>query len=106
MKVKGFFDKPEEVVLRLGRYARHNNLAIRLITKSGEPWTTMTVNLDEKLPSNYAYVDVNNFAEAEEFIQTYSLGTYTGLYSRSGYVNYPLYKFDLEQLRKYEREDS
>lgn len=83
----------------------NQNLAIRLWTDEGEPWTTLTVNLDEnlidELGEEYAFVDVNNFPEAEEFIAKYGIGEPMNVYKTSGFVRYPLYKFDLKKLKEY-----
>lgn len=83
----------------------NQNLAIRLWTDEGEPWATLTVNLDEnlydELGEEYAFVDINNFPEAEEFIAKYGIGESLHMYKTSGYVRYPLYKFDLEKLKEY-----
>ena len=104
MTVKDYFGNPIEVLPRLGKYAYTNNLAIRLVTKDGEPWATLTVNLDVKLPPDYAYVDINNFDDASVFIEENGLGEWTGGIKQSGFVIYPLYKFDLEKLKQLERE--
>ena len=83
----------------------NQNLAIRLWTDEGEPWATLTVNLDERLydelGEEYAFVDINNFPEAEEFIAKYGIGESLHMYKTSGYVRYPLYKFNLDKLKEY-----
>ena len=61
----------------------------------------MTVNLDEKLAEDEAYVDLNNWPDAAEIINTYKLGKCVGAAS-SGYCMYPRVKFDLEKLRRYD----
>ena len=104
MTVKDYFGNPIEVLPRLGKYAQNNNLAIRLITKGGEPWATLTVNLDTKLPEDHAFVDINNFDDASVFIEENGLGEWTGGMRHSGYCVYPLYKFDLEKLKQLEKE--
>ena len=104
MTVKDYFGNPIEVLPRLGKYASTNNLAIRLVTTTGEPWSTLTVNLDIKLPPDYAYVDVNNDPGAKAFISNNKLGEWTGGVRQSGFVVYPLYKFDLDRLKKLEKE--
>ena len=67
-----------------------------------EPFSNFTVNLPEyKSDSNCAFVDINNFGEAENLIRAYKLGEPTGRYGRSGYCTYPEYRFDLDEIRKY-----
>lgn len=67
-----------------------------------EPYADITVNL-EGYPTkgSCAFVDTNNFANAEQLIKQYKLGTPTGRLGRSGYCTYPEYKFDLNEIRKY-----
>lgn len=97
MILKDFYDKDIEVMAYRHEYM-NDNLAIRLVTTYGEPWTTLTVNLGVKLPSNYAYVDTNNNPDIEKFIKDNELGEFAGGYMTSGYCRYPLYKFDLTKL--------
>ena len=87
---------------RLG-YA-DGGLAIELWDKTqSEIVAVLTTNLGEKLPPNCAYVDTNNFPEAEEFIRKYQLGTkQEGYDKQSGYCIYPLYEFDLSKLTEIE----
>ena len=66
----------------------------------------LTVNLGEKLTDGEAYVDTNNIPNAEEFIAEYELGTPLGVLRRSGFCEYPLYNFNLENVKKYEREEA
>lgn len=77
----------------------HNgNLAIELWCYDfgmPSPYVSLTVNFDEKLPDDYAYVDTNNFPKAEEFIEKHGLGVKTGKYRHSRYCSYPLYKFNI-----------
>ena len=85
-------------------YHYGGGLRISLWDEKAGPFTTLTVNLEgydvkEKFGDNYAFVDTNNFPEAEEFIKKHKLGEFTGLGGVSGYCTYPLYKFDLERLR-------
>lgn len=91
----------EPVTLRMGEYY-NGNLAISLDCCEG-PYATITVNLDGTLCPEYAYVDTNNCPWAEEFIEKYHLGESTGLSRRSGYCEYPLYKFDIKKLEALER---
>lgn len=102
MYVTDYYGNKVKVYPLIASYFNYN-LAIRLWTDDGEPWCTLTVNLPgaEDLPADYAYVDVNNFPEAEEFIKKYNLGEPTGLTKQSGFVVYPLYKFDLQKLKEY-----
>ena len=79
----------------------NGNLAIRMITEDDEVFATMTVNLGEEedvLPKDQAYLDVNNLPEIEDFVVKNKLAEPMEIVRQSGYVVYPLYKFNLEEL--------
>lgn len=84
------------VTFEKGNYLNNNNLYIGVIAWDEgypEPWCDMTVNLQGKLPDNYAYVDTNNGGnELLEFIIENNLGTQVGV-GASGFCVYPLVKF-------------
>lgn len=97
--------------LNLSKYVADSSLALSLVSVDGEPITTLTVCLhydDEsiKLEEGYCYIDNNNNPYAEEFIITNKLGSYARkpngdvIYKRSGYCNYPLFKMNMDYLRK------
>lgn len=102
MIVKDYFGNDVHVYPTISRYAHGGGLCIQLWAENSEPWATMTVNLDDKLyerfGEEYAYVDVNNFPEAIELIERYNLAENTGCVRQSGFVQYPLYRFDLAKL--------
>lgn len=90
-----------EIWFTITKYLDNDNLAIQAWCDEG-PYAMMTVNLDEKLPEDEAYVDLNNWIGAARIIDDYELGTPVGV-SSSGYCIYPRVKFDLEKLRRYNR---
>lgn len=97
MKIKGYSQEYEVKVNKV-TYDSNGNLAVVLDCydeefKCWEPYGNLTVNLQEKLPDNYGYIDVNNIPNAEEFIEENHLGEFTGEYGFSGFCCYPLYKF-------------
>ncbi len=81
-------------------YRYGNVLAVELVEESGEPFATLTVNLDSMfaLDKNQSYIDTNNCPWAENFIKENSLGKPTGHLGFSGFCSYPLYIFDLDKL--------
>lgn len=84
-------------------YCVDDSLAIELVdNKNHECFAMLTVNLSEslycKLPEDVQAVDVNNCPWAEKFIEENKLGKPLGITIRSGYCDYPLYKFDLSKL--------
>ena len=88
------YDAPYDVYARRSMYY-DGNLAIVLFCNNGECYGNLTVNLGERLPSDMAYVDTNNMPDAIRFIEENKMGTFTGKKSRSGFCEYPLYRFDL-----------
>ena len=110
MKIKSVYtDGAYKVFLQIHRYVNNQNLAIQILVDEGhyyEPYGMLTVNLTDTLPEDMAYVDTNNIANAEEFIKEYKLGEPTGKVMRSGFCEYPLYRFDLETVNKYVREEA
>ena len=92
----------QEVSLKINSYLNNRGLYIGLVTYSDgypEPYGDLTVNLAHKAPDYCGYVDINDMPELEHFIQENELGEFTGLTQRSGFVEYPLYLFDVEKLR-------
>ena len=79
-------------------YTNNGNLAICLLEDDRAPFATLTVNLEEKLPHGYAYVDTNNCPWAVDFIDDNNLGEFVGAYGQSGFCTYPLYKFNEEVI--------
>lgn len=95
------YGKPYDVKIKVSEYY-NGNLCIQLICENGEPYGNLTVNFNNNLPVNMAYVDTNNMPDAERFIRENQLGTFMGTTKPSGYCEYPLYKFLLESLWKEE----
>lgn len=81
---------------RRGEYTQ-GGLGIHLYEK-GEPFCALTVWLEPLADPTEAFVDTNNFPEAEEFIRIHKLGTFTGTTAYSGFCEYPLYRFDLSKI--------
>lgn len=71
-----------------------------------EYFSTLTVCLGEDRrfsEPGFAYVDTNNMPGAEQFIKENGLGEPTGAWTRSGFCTYPLYKFNIDELKKHVR---
>lgn len=94
-----------EVNLIVDRYINSNALYLGLVDKNGELYTDLTVNLPfysrDFVRNNESYLDTNNSKYVEDFINKYKLGEFTGIYSSSGFCEYPLYEFNIEQIKKY-----
>lgn len=85
----------------------NGRMGIQLMEDGVIPYATLTVNLPNtilKVQPNQAFVDLNNFPTAEDFVTHNGLGKFTGLYDVSGFCTYPLYEFDLDKLNEMKEE--
>lgn len=82
----------------------NGTLALEVFSKNGRSQFRLTVNLPDNIvpliDTSCQFVDVNNVDIAEEFIEETELGIPVGITQRSGYVEYPLYKFDLSKTNE------
>lgn len=78
------------------------NLAVLLVDDDGEFWSDVTVNLPGYLvEENEAFVNVNAYSDVVGMLEKYEIAKPTGVKVNSGFVTYPLYKFDMDKLLKY-----
>ena len=90
-----------EVNTEITSYVDNGTLAILLWCEDG-PFATLTVNLpDSTHREGCQFVGMNNCPWAEDFINKYNLGRFTGHYGVSGFCIYPEYEFNLEEIEKY-----
>lgn len=82
----------------------NKNLAIMIYLDTRELFGTLTTNICP-LEEDEAAIDINNFPEAEEVIYNYHLGENTGKTIKSGFCEYPIYKFNLKEVSKYSVSD-
>lgn len=80
------------------KYQNNGNLAIQVMSEDEEyggwePWCSLTVNLDKKLPENQAYLDTNNCSREiiiwlyhNHYVSDVGVGF-------SGFCSYPLVEF-------------
>ena len=109
------FDKAE-CYLILNRYKADNNLAIDFVSTDGDPITRLTVcatpsYLTFNKDYDVAFVDVYNNPTAMNFLDEYKLGKLVRIKGKiviyaSRFCEYPLYKFNLEKIRKYAIQDN
>ena len=95
------WDEVFNISLKENIYANNGNLAIQMFDWEegwAEPFAMLTVNLDEKLPEGYAYVDVNNLDGVGDWIIENGLGEYAGKDRVSGFCIYPLFKFNMDAV--------
>lgn len=100
-----YYDTVYTLYTRVSTYYANNNLAIEIVCwneeDGTEPFASLTVNTQTILPANQAAVDTNNFPEAIQLIEEYRLGVPTGEYVYSGYCRYPIYEFNIQELKDY-----
>lgn len=97
------FDKKYELYVNVCKYTSNSNIAVQLITRDGEPFANLTVNIME-LAEPLACIDTNNVARAEHLIKRYNLGAPTGEVVESGFCIYPIFLLNLYELEKYSKE--
>lgn len=83
-----------EVDIVKSRYVANGRMALQMYCEDG-PFGTLTVNLDGPVfGDNTAYIDINNMPGAIDFLEGIGAGECTGYVWGSGFVSYPLFKFD------------
>lgn len=105
----GIYSKGKMKLLLSSYMSNGSCMAISLLMAEGgdypdEPYGNLTVNLSdgfEVLPKYHAYIDVNNMPEAAGVLSESGLAMPTGDMRQSGFVTYPLYKFDKDVLAEY-----
>lgn len=103
MTVKTEYGTYEDCVLVLWNYWTDNTLSISILNATDGAIATITKCLnDSSNAENESFVDTNNCPWALDFIEEYHLGEFTGMHGKSGYCTYPLYRFNMDELRKYD----
>ena len=87
------------IILLEERYDEYDNLAIIALeldadTSPCDMWAVLTTNICPLADPDTAFVDTNNWTDAEDFIKDNGLGQYLNKDCSSGYCTYPLYRFD------------
>lgn len=102
MTVKTNYATYEGCWLEINNYLYNDSLAIRILNAECGPVATITTCIDGfLLQKNEAYIDTNNCPWAEDFIKEYKLGKPTGRKARSGFCEYPVYRFNMDRLREF-----
>ena len=97
MKISGY----DIIGINIGKYSRNNNTAISLDCNEGK-FATITVNFNENLDEDMAYLDTNNCSWVEDIMKKYCLGEPTVKYKQRGFCIYPLYKLDLKAIKEFD----
>ena len=103
MSVNTDYGTYSNCMISVEHYIADDSLAIEIVNDTDGCIARITVCLNQKgIGEDCAFVDTNNCPWAEDFIEAYGLGTYTGESRISGFCTYPLYRFNMEELKKYE----
>lgn len=94
-----------KIRLYFGKYELGKHLCVELRYYDTEyddylPYTRLTVNFPNELKDDEAFLDVNNFPEGVRFVKENKLAKPLYQGRQNGYVIYPLYKFNLNKLKK------
>lgn len=90
----------EKVYLKRSSYQIDGTLAIQMLCEDGEPYTVVTIHVDEE-PVGKEYAFVKSYSENAgigEFLIENEIAKPTGRMASSGYVAIPEFKFDLSKL--------
>ena len=102
--------KTEPCYVDIANYmANPNSIALQLTCLDGEPMAMTTVNLGYGLDFGLAFLDTNNvpLEKLKDFLEKTGaepVKNHNGkeVTARSGYCEYPLYKFDLDKLKEFD----
>ena len=91
----------EEVFLTTDIYSYTGNTAVSATCSNGEPYCTLTVNLNALGSPELAYLNVNLFGiDVEDFFVKNGLAVKVeGKEQQSGHIVYPLYRLNLKKIR-------
>lgn len=101
MKRRFIYFAGDKATVKRCTYINNGRLAIVLEWKDLEGFnSTISKNLEDglELGDEYAYLDTNNYTGIDDILLQSGLAVPTGMYCRSGYYRYPLFKFDLSKI--------
>lgn len=98
------WDKEYNVCFYLDKYSHLDNIYVGLYflnEGSFEPYSNITVNLDNKIPEGHGYLDVNNIDQGIiNWLVENAFISEPISYGFSGYCVYPLVKFNLDKIKE------
>ena len=100
-----------DVCFEVNRYVEGDRLAINLWFAEDECWEPfgdVTVNLPfaRITDENCGYLDINNMPCITDFLTENNLGELTGKTAISGWVKYPEFRFNMEEIKKHCMEEN
>lgn len=95
------YGKNQHVEVLISSYVSTGNTAVVFVDlTSGEIFDIITVNFDFELSKGYCFIDINNSYGLLDIIEKNGLGEFCGSYCCSGFLKYPLYKINIEKIKK------
>ena len=103
-----FIEAGYNIAFRVAEYENGNTAIVMDCFTDDEVYDgvygNLTVNLGDKLPEGYGYIDINNLGEQiTDWIKANDLGEDTWVIGKTLFVNYPLYKLNMEKIKEYQR---
>ena len=99
--IKSFTWNDVKVFLSVWEYQLGGLYILLVEEETGEDYCDLSVFVKPLEKRNQMCVDVNNCPNAEEFIREYNLWVKVWEID-SGFVTYPIYEMDLDELREYD----
>ena len=105
---------PERTMLgffKFDKYWYNNNTAIQIYAKDKddaedffEPYCSVSVNIVKVQPQSESciFVDTNNAAWLETFLEEHGFGLPTGRFATSGFCCYPEYLLNIKKMKQYQ----
>lgn len=92
-----------KIWLKEEHYASNGNLALEAYTKEGEPFATISTNVEGALTKeegkDHVCLDTNNLpAKLFDGLVKAGVIMHTGRWAQSGFCQYPVYKVDLAKI--------
>ena len=98
------WNKNWNITFEISSYRYGSGLAIVMWCDNHEPYSNLTVNLEDfPTTKNRAFVDTNNLGEEiVDWIIENDLGELTGRVGVSGYCVYPEVEFNINKIKEHE----
>lgn len=89
------------ISLQAMTYENNGTLALMVFyDENGDDSDVISVNLNNTMMQNdeCCFIDTNNIPWAPRFLEKFNLAEPTGVYQRSGFCTYPLFRIHLDKL--------
>ena len=105
MIIKTPFSTYNNLHVTINHYLKDNSVCVDLWNEEEGAIARLTTCLcDRSLKENESYLDTNNCPWAINFVKKYNLGEVSESRCRSGYCTYPVVTWNMDELKKHEKE--